>query len=210
MVGGLVSSTAVTVSLATHVRRMPEATTQAAVAIIVASGTMFARILAITGIVDPPLVPTLLVPLGAMTLVGYAYGLILYRYAGTPDSRETPISHRNPFELRAAIQFGLLFAIVIFVAKAAGTYFGDRGFYASGLLAGLTDVDAITLSMAKFHQGGLSASTAAITIALAAFTNTIVKAGIAAWIGGWDLARRVGAGLCAVLAAGALALLAIG
>lgn len=207
MVGGLVSSTAVTVSLAAHARRVPEAAAQAAVAIIVASGTMFARILAITGIVDPSLAGTLFVPLGAMTLAGYAYGLILYWNAGPPDSQEAPIAHRNPFELRSAMQFGLLYAVVIFLAKAAGAYFGDRGLYASGLLAGLTDVDAITLSMAKFHQDGLSASTASLTIALAAFTNTLVKAGIAAWVGGWALARRVGVGLCAVLAVGAVALL---
>ena len=207
LLGGLVSSTAVTISLATHARRAPAATTLAAVAIIVASGTMFARILAIVGIVDPSLAEELFVPLGTMTATGYAYALILYWYAGASPAEATPISHRNPFELRAALQFGLLYAAVIFAAKAAAMYYGDRGLYVLSLLAGTTDVDAISLSVAAFHRGGLSASTAATAITLAAFTNTTVKAGVASWIGGWGLTRRVGGGFFAVLGAGALALL---
>jgi uncharacterized membrane protein (DUF4010 family) len=63
--------------------------------------------------------------------------------------------------------------------------------------------------MARFHREGLLASTAAITITLAAITNTVVKAGIAAWLGGWQLAARVGLGLGAALAAGALLAVAL-
>jgi uncharacterized membrane protein (DUF4010 family) len=207
LLGGLVSSTAVTVSLATQVRRAPAASGPAAVAILVASGTMFVRILVIVGIVDPSLAAALFIPLGTMTAAGYAYALVFYRMAGASRGEAAPIAHRNPFELRAALQFGLLYAAVILAAKAAATYFGDRGLYLSSLLAGTTDVDAITLSVAAFHRDGLSASTAAIAITLAAFTNTIVKAGVAAWLGGWGLTRRVGGGFFAVLGAGALALL---
>lgn len=209
VLGGLVSSTAVTVSLATHARTMPASSTPATVAILVASSTMFARILVIAGIVSPPLVGGIFVPLATMTAVGYVYALVLYQQAGASRAEAAPIAHRNPFELRAALQFGLLYAVVILAAKAAGTYFGDRGFYASGLVAGLTDVDAITLSMAKFHRGGLSTLTASTTILLAAFTNTAIKCGITAWLGGWDLAGRVAAGISAILVAGALAHLLI-
>jgi len=209
ILGGLVSSTAVTVSLASRVREDPKVLSLAAVAILTASTTMFARILAIVGIVDPPLLRDLSWPLGAMTVVGYATASALYfRSCGTLPQTE-PVAHRNPFEITSALKFGLFYATVIFVAKAAQTYLGDQGLYGSGILAGTTDVDAITLSMARFHREGLPPSTATITITLAAITNTVVKAGIAAWLGGWQLAARVVLGLGAALAAGALLALAL-
>ncbi|TAJ35157.1 MAG: MgtC/SapB family protein [Nitrospirae bacterium] len=207
ILGGLVSSTAVTVSLAGRVRESPRVLTLAAVGILTASATMFVRILAIVGIIDLGLLPVLLWPLGAMAASGYGVALAFY-LSSRHDLPETqPVSHRNPFELRAALQFGLFYACVIFVAKAAHTFLGDRGLYASSVLAGTTEVDAISLSMARFHLDGLAASTAATAITLAAVTNTAVKAGLAFWLGGSGLATRVLLGLGAVLGAGGLALM---
>src|SRR5262249_57164739 len=82
----------------------------------------------------------------------------------------------NPFELRQAIEFGLLFGVVTFVAKAAQVYLGKAGLYLAGALAGLTDVDAITLSMANLGAADLaSVGPAATTIVIAAVANTLVK-----------------------------------
>ena len=206
ILGGLASSTAVTVSMATRVREAPKIAILAAVAILTASATMFARILTIVGIVDFGLLPILLWPLGVMMITGYGIALAFYLRSHDDRHEADPVSLRNPFELGSALKFGLFYATVIFIAKAAQTFLGDQGLYVSGILAGTTDVDAITLSMARFHREGLPASTAAITITLAAITNTVVKAGIAAWLGGWGLASRVTLGLGAALAAGALAL----
>ncbi len=210
VLGGLVSSTAVTVSLANRVRDVPKTTTLAAVAILTASATMFPRMLTVVGIVDPELLPVLLGPLGAMTAVGYGGALALYLRSRHDLPEAEPVSHRNPFELASALKFGLFFAVVIFVTKAAQTFLGDRGLYASSALAALTDVDAITLSVARFHREGLAASTAAVAITLAALTNSVAKAGLAAWLGGWKLAGYVSLGMAAVLLAGGLALLLAG
>jgi uncharacterized membrane protein (DUF4010 family) len=206
VLGGLVSSTAVTVSVAMRVREAPKTATLAALAILTASATMFARILVVVGIVDPPLVPALLWPMGMMTAVGYATALALYLRSGRDLPEAEPVAHRNPFELNSALKFGLFFMVVIFVSKAAQTFLGDRGLYASSVLSGTTDVDAITLSVTRFHREGLAASTAAAAITLAAVTNTVVKVGIAAWMGGRELAMPLIVGLGAALAAGCLAL----
>jgi uncharacterized membrane protein (DUF4010 family) len=206
ILGGLVSSTAVTVSMATQVRESPKIAIPAAVAILAASSTMFGRILAIVGIVDFKLLPILMWPLGVMMIAGYGIVAVIYLRSRDDRHEAEPVSHRNPFELSSALKFGLFYASVIFVAKAAQTYLGDRGLYASSILAGTTDVDSITLSVARFHREGLSATTAAVAITLAAVTNTVVKAGIAAWLGGRQLATRVVLGLGAILAAGILAL----
>ena len=206
ILGGLVSSTAVTVSMATQVREAPKIAIPAAVAILAASATMFARIMAIVGIVDLHLLPVLLWPIGAMLIAGYGFALFLYFWSRHDLHETEPVAHRNPFELGSALKFGLFYASVIFVAKAAQTFLGDRGLYALSILAGTTDVDAITLSMARFHREGLNATTAAVAITLAAVTNTVVKAGIAAWLGGRELAVRVIVGMGVTLVAGALAL----
>lgn len=206
ILGGLVSSTAVTVSMATQVREAPRIATPAAVAILTASSTMFGRILAIVGIVDFKLLPILMWPLGVMMIAGYGIAAVVYLRSRDDRHEAGPVSHRNPFELGSALKFGLFYASVIFVAKAAQTFFGDRGLYASSILAGTTDVDPITLSIARFHREGLSATTAAVAITLAAVTNTVVKAGIAAWLGGRELAVRVIVGMGVTLVAGVIAL----
>lgn len=210
ILGGLVSSMAVTLSLAPRVRGDSKIVTLAALGILTASATMFVRIMAIVGIVDFNLLPRLLWPLGMMAAVGYGVALALYLRSRHELPTAEPVSHRNPFELGSALKFGLFYAVVIFVAKAAQTVLGDQGLYATSVLAGTTDVDAITLSVARFHREGLPAATAAIAITLAAVTNTAVKAGIAAWLGGRELAAPVILGLGASLGAGWLALVLMG
>jgi uncharacterized membrane protein (DUF4010 family) len=206
ILGGLVSSTAVTVSLASRVREDPKVLPLASVAILAASSTMFVRILTVVGIVDLGLLPVLSWPVGAMAVAGYGAALALYLRTRRDLPQTEPVSLRNPFELGSALKFGLFYIAVIFVAKAAQTFLGDQGLYVFGILAGTTDVDAITLSMARFHREGLTASTAAIAITLAAITNTVVKAGISAWLGGRELGARVAVGLGVTLVAGALVL----
>ena len=84
------------------------------------------------------------------------------------------------FELGTAIKFGLLYGVILLAARAAQMYLGDAGTYASALLSGLTDVDAITLSMAELSKpgNGLSMDTAARSIVLAISANTVVKGSI--------------------------------
>ena len=209
LLGGLVSSTAVTVSLASRVRDDSKIVPLAAAVILMASATMFLRLLAVVGIVDPALLPTLVWPIATMMTAAYGAAWAFYSRTLRHLDGTATVSHRNPFELRSAMKFGALYAVVLVVAKAAQTVLGDRGLYVSAVLAGLHDVDALTLSMARFHHEGLAASTAAGAITLAALTNTAVKAGIAAWLGGSELGTRVGAGLLAVLGTGMAVLLII-
>jgi len=105
---------------------------------------------------------------------------------------------------------GLPYRIIgVRVAKAAQVYVGSTGLYASAVLAGLTDVDAITLSLVELHRGGVAGSVAVTGITLAAITNTLVKGGIAAIAGGQELGRRVGVAFALVLGSGGAALLLV-
>jgi len=207
LLGGLVSSTAVTLTYAGRGREQPALASLCAVAIIAACSVMFARVLVVVALIDRALLPAVAPALGATAAVGFLAAFLRYRTAGAEpgETGEGP-QLRNPFELRQAITFGLLYGVVLFVAKAAQLWAGTAGIYLSAVLAGLTDVDAITLSVVDMHRGGLAASTAATAITLAALTNTVVKAGVALSVGGVAVGRPVAATLGASLAAGAVAL----
>lgn len=202
LVGGLVSSTAVTLTFAGRSKETPAIASIAAVAIIAASSTMFARVLVVIGAIDRPLLAALLWPLGAMTLVGGGIAVLLFLRDRDRDLRGEEVPLRNPFELSKALQFGLVYGAVLLVARAAQHYLGSRGVYVSSVLAGITDVDAITLSIADMHKGGMDAGVANVAIVLAVTTNTLVKATLAASVGGKRLGVRVGGALGAALVAG--------
>jgi uncharacterized membrane protein (DUF4010 family) len=209
LLGGLASSTAVTLTFSGRAKESPSLVSLCAIAIMAACSTMFLRMLVIVAAVDRPLLPMLALPLGAMAVAGFASAALLYRSASkhVENGKEVPL--QNPFALAQAIKFGLIYAAVSFVAKAAQIYLGSKGVLASSVLAGLTDVDAIMLSLMDLHKEGMSAETAATGIALAATTNTLVKAGMALVLGGAALGKRVGLGLLVALAAGGLTLLVL-
>ncbi len=206
VLGGLASSTAVTLTYSGRARSEPHLAPLCAVAITAACSMMFARVLVVVGAVDRGLLGPLAPPLGAMAVVGFGASWWFYRRAlrgeAAAEAEGPGANLRNPFELRQALSFGLVYAAVLFVAKGAQTGFGSAGLYASSVLAGLTDVDAITLSVTEMHRDGLSDTAATTAIVLAAVTNTVVKGAIALWTGGAEVGRAVAATLGAALFAG--------
>ncbi|HVR18303.1 MAG TPA: DUF4010 domain-containing protein [Polyangiaceae bacterium] len=201
LIGGIVSSTAVTLTLAGRARKEPALAGSAAIAIVAACATMFARLLVVIGIVHFPLLARLALPLAAMAVTGFGLALIAALRSKKGKSAEG-VPLRNPFELRSALTFGLYYALIAFVAKAAEHYAGSSGLYASAVLAGLADVDAITLSFVELHRSGLDAAVATTGIVLAVITNTLVKVGISAVTGGKALGTQVALMLGAVIVAG--------
>ena len=208
LIGGLVSSTAVTVTLSGRAKGEPKLVPPACVAILAACSAMFARVLVVVGIADFALFPKLAAPLGAMALTSAGIAIVMVRGASGKSKTSDGVSFKNPFELKSALAFGLLYALILFIAKAASVYVGPSGLYASALVSGLADVDAITLSLTELHRAGTTSSVAVTGIVLAVATNTLVKAAIAALVGGRALGVRVLFGMLGVLAAGAIGLLA--
>jgi len=178
LLGGLVSSTAVTLSFSQRSQRDTELAKPFALAITVAWTVMFSRVLVEVAALNVALLGVLWLPMAASAAVGLAYCIYLYLSQHTDEEGEVAFS--NPFELGPAVKFGLLYAVILLVSKAAQTYLGNTGLYLSSIVAGLTDVDAITLSVAELSRtaGGLTLSTASRAIVLAAMSNTVVKGGI--------------------------------
>jgi uncharacterized membrane protein (DUF4010 family) len=209
ILGGLASSTAVTLSLSGRVKEEPRLVDSFAMAIVLASSIMFLRVLVTVAILAPALVPALAIPLGAMAGGGFIAAALLWRVSQTQAVAEAGEIHfSNPFELGSAVKFAAFFALVLLAAKAATTYFGTGATYLMGVLAGTTDVDAITLSMTRLAQtGSIGTPVAVTTILLGVASNTLVKAGMTAFAGGWAFGRRIVLVFSGLLVLGALGLL---
>jgi uncharacterized membrane protein (DUF4010 family) len=100
--------------------------------------------------------------------------------------------------------FGALYGVILLVSRVAQTQFGDGGVYVSSVLAGLTDVDAITLSMAELSQpgGDVEVGVASRAVTLAAMSNTVIKAGIVLSTGSPNLKKAMLPGFLLILEAG--------
>jgi uncharacterized membrane protein (DUF4010 family) len=188
--GGLVSSTAVTLSFSREARDNPQNTTALASGILLAWAVMFARVLVLVAVVNHALLAPLLVPLGSMGIVvGGLAALFYFRgAAGKRPASTKELEVSNPFSLSEAAKFAALFAVVLVAIKIAQESFPPSGVYAVAAVAGLTDVDAITLSMAELAKAG-TAQIAVTAIVIAALMNTAVKCGIAFVLGGASLGR---------------------
>jgi uncharacterized membrane protein (DUF4010 family) len=205
--GGVASSTAVTVSLSQRVRENGAMLWPAITAITAAAVMMFVRIGAIIAAVDRPLLKNLALPLEVMGGASAAIAAVLYFLRRDEAADGASVTFKNPFALRPALMFGLAFAVILLASHAASEKLGSGGVYASAALAGLVDLDAISLSIVSLHHGGLDAEVAARGIAIAAMVNTAVKALIAMWMGGRALGLRLALVTLSIVAAGALILL---
>ncbi len=191
LLGGLVSSTAVTMSFTQRSQKETSLARPFALAITVAWVMMFMRVLVEVAALNTALLWQMWLPMTAAGAVGLAYCVYLFFAQRTEEKGETSFS--NPFELRPALKFGLVYAAILLVARAAEMYLGNPGVYLSSIIAGLADVDAITLTMAELSgaSGGLDVETAGRAVVLAAMSNTVVKGGIVLGTGSPGLRRAV-------------------
>ncbi|HAB19698.1 MAG TPA: MgtC/SapB family protein, partial [Verrucomicrobiales bacterium] len=208
ILGGLISSTATTVTYARKAKGevASGAASLAAMVILLAAAVVFARVLVLSAATAPAQFFGLAPPLAAMLVVTSLVAVASW----WRSRRETGelASASNPTELKMALSFAALYAVVLFALAAAKHYFGERGLYAVAVLSGLTDMDAITLSTAQLAQhGDVDSRTAGRVILVASLANLMFKGGIVLSLGSRAVARRVLTGFAAALAAGVIWLL---
>lgn len=210
MAGGLVSSTAVTLSLARFSRDNPGQEKLLVAGMLAAGATMMARVLVIVGVVNV----SMLVRVGPVALAAgivLALGaILLMRSPRTAGASGHGLVVTNPFELETVLQFGALLAAITLGARLATSTAGQAGAYLLAAASGIADVDAITLSMAQLSGGKISSETGANAILIALGINTIVKAMIGWVTGGARIGRSLTVVSCLALAAGLVAWATIG
>ncbi len=203
-VGGLVSSTAVTMAMAEKSRSADQLARAAAAAAVVASSIMPLRMAVLAGAVNAGILPRLLPVVFVMSLVGLIAAWVLSRRR--PDEvDESGRQIKNPFSLIAALSFAAIYAVVLIVVRGAGTYFGAGGTYAAASLSAVADVDAVTIAFSRLGPGDPAWQMPAAAVTVAAVTNTLVKLGIGVGMGAGRFRKYVGAALGVTAAAGAAA-----
>ncbi|NRH26607.1 MgtC/SapB family protein [Pseudomonas sp. MS19] len=205
LLGGLVSSTAMTLTLA-RLHDNKRLRSILACGLLATSALMFPRILLITAAVNRELLAQLILPLGLAALVYAAGALLHFRTAGEELQGEVEPPLKNPFELAPALRFALLLVAILFMVEAGRYWLGDTGVYLVSALSGLTDVDAISLTLARSSLSDLSATVAYQGIFIAALVNSLVKALLIMLIGDRALAWRTVPIMLAGLAVGLTAL----
>jgi uncharacterized membrane protein (DUF4010 family) len=202
VLGGLVSSTAVTLTMAERSREATRLLPTLAMTVMLAWSIMYGRVLVEVLVVNRDLVGEVVLPVvvGGLILIGWAAALY-WRDTRQPDSDGASAEFANPFRLRPAIQFGLLYGVVLIGSKAASMYLGSTGVYTGALISGIADVDAITLSMAELSRNGsVEPVTAGNAIVIAAASNTLVKGAMVWFLGNPRLRRIVGPAVFATVA----------
>lgn len=208
LIGGLVSSTAVTLTYAQRSRETPALSNQLLAGILAANVIMPLRVLGVLLIVGPSLAARIAVPMLLTAGAGCLTGVVLY-LRRSKNSVGQGVDLKNPFELAPAIKFGALFAFILLLAQVAGALFGEAGLYVLSLISGLTDVDAIVLACADLvGRNEIQTLVATSMVTIAVMSNTAVKGGILVGTGARELRgiAILGFGGMLVAAAGGLAL----
>ncbi len=191
MLAGLASSTALTLQFARLNKEQGGLERLLATGILLAGATMWLRLLALVLIIHGELALRLAVPLLLLAAIVYGFAFWFWRQREEmPDGPVQPET-RNPLDLATAIKFGLLLALIGFMATLLQSKVGNSGVYLLSLVSGITDVDAITLSLSQLAQKELALEVAARGILLAGLVNSLVKGVLALVIGGRSLGRRV-------------------
>ncbi|MGQ0429454.1 MAG: MgtC/SapB family protein [Gammaproteobacteria bacterium] len=202
LLGGLISSTATTASYARRSVAAPATGAFAALVIVIASTTVFLRVLTEIAVVAPSHWRALAPPLVAM--LGACAAISAWMYWHTRQHKGEMSEQGNPADLRSATLFGLLYAVIILAIAATKDEFGERGMYAVAILSGLTDMDAITLSTSQLsNQGRLDPGAGWRLILVASMANLTFKAGMVGVLGSRELLRHVMILFGAALLAGA-------
>jgi uncharacterized membrane protein (DUF4010 family) len=199
LLSGLVSSTNATFTFARTSRLEPAVEGAVAFGAVAANAMLYPRVLIATAVLNPAVVGPLLPYLIPPALVA-AFAAT----AGVRQSRATAgadVPQRNPLQLAAALQMALLFQGVLMAVSAARGFWGTSGVFGSAAVLGLTDVDVLTVSMAREVAQSVSPSVAATAIAIGVLANTVMKLGVALVLGSRRFKVIAGSALALMLVA---------
>lgn len=190
ILGGIVSSTATTLTFSRQSSSNPTISRTATVVVALASTVVLIRITAFIFLINPELIRHLWLPMGGMFIGGM---LPIFFFWRTTRSEEAPrLESRNPAELSQALLFGLIYACVLLAVSFAQNHLGTQGVYLVSFISGITDVDAITLSNTRLSlMGELGQVQAANSILIAMLANLLFKLGVVAVVGTRQMMRGI-------------------
>ena len=228
LLGGLVSSTASTVGAARSVRAGGAHANAAAITLL-SCGILPIRLMLLVGVASKGALALLwpwLAGIGAATLLaGFISSHVRARgaidataatatttataaHCSTTLATNPPSKPQNPTQLSSAFAFAAVFVVIQIVTKATIAYAGSAALLVVAAASGITDMDAIALSVAReFEAGGMDGTLLVRATLVALAVNTLFKLGVARIMGDAKLLRAVlpGLGLALLIAAAGIA-----
>jgi uncharacterized membrane protein (DUF4010 family) len=203
LIGGLASSTVTTLSFAARSKELPQLNRMFAVAIILASSIMFPRVVLQIGVFNQQLMASIALPMLVTGGTGLLMAAFFYWRARGKTAEAQEISFENPFSLRSALTFGLVFATILVVTRLATAYLGDAWLPVVALVSGLTDADAIAFSVSNLQRSGvISLDWASFNLVLGSLSNTAMKLFLVFSLGHRELFKHCLVSFCIMGAAG--------
>lgn len=193
--GGIVSSTALSLSFSGQSKRNPAIVKPYLFAMTIASSAVFFKAIVEVAVLNAALLRVLVIPLGAMGVTGVIVALFLWAKKDTEETerevRHDIVKMQSPFSLLPALKFGLIFVLILFVSRWAVDAMGDRGVYLSSVVSSFLDADAAFISVANLAKADISQFSAVVAITIAAVMNTVVKGVIFMVLGNRKVAVRL-------------------
>ncbi|MGZ5021529.1 MAG: MgtC/SapB family protein [Chthoniobacterales bacterium] len=205
VLGGLISSTATTVSYARRTVENTNLANLATVVIVIASCVSLGRVLVEMAAVAPVAFASMAPPVAAILAVSIIIAAAIFLWQPSRDTQMP--EQKNPAELKTAFIFAAIYAVVLVAVAVAKEHFGAAGFYTVAIVSGLTDMDAITLSSARLVESGRAdPSTGWHAILIAAMSNLVFKFGTVSLLGDRSLTLRIAAVFGLILTCGGVVL----
>ncbi len=206
LLGGLASSTAITVALARYARQQPQLAEAVVASALAACGVMFFRMTFLLVVIQPALAASFVAVLLTTGAVLLALAFRRWRKATATSTGLNAIEAMPPFDLMTALIFTTFLAVTGILVPAAQQWLGNSGIYAVSMISGLADVDAIVISVARsYSDQGLSATTVLVALALATSANLLTKVGIAWSTAGHSVGKSIAGGYAIAIVFGAFA-----
>ncbi|MDP3639852.1 MAG: MgtC/SapB family protein [Nanoarchaeota archaeon] len=201
LLGGVVSSTAVTMQFARRSKKEAALSRALATGVILANGVMFLRVLLVTAVVNLALFWSLFLPIAGLIFLTALFAYFLLQKVKKNNGK---MQLRSPLTLKPAIQFALLFAVILTFVKLASVFFAAKGIYVLSFLAGSVELDAIVLSLSQLAKNGILQETAQKGVLLAVVGQLLVKSSLAYWLGGKAFRKLVVSSFALMVALGIL------
>ncbi|HET9040614.1 MAG TPA: MgtC/SapB family protein [Gemmatimonadales bacterium] len=206
LLGGLISSTAVTLQFSRRSREIPAAGRALASGVVGACTVLVLRVTVIAAVLNATVARALIPYLAPVLASGAVVFGLAYLRQEKARAAEAPEEARNPLGLWSALKMALAFQAVLVAVPFVQQWLGAPGVLASAAALGLTDVDALTYAMARLGEAPEMGALGARGIAVGILSNTVLKLAVALLVGRGDFRRVAGPGLAVLGAASGLGL----
>ncbi len=205
--GGFMSSTALTITFSQESRLYRVLSNPLAIGVIVACSTMFFRVLFEILIINSSLISGVFISMTLMGIAGFVYAFVLF-FKHRDDKHVNKLKLKSPFTLVPALKFAILYLVIVFFSKLFIILNGEKGIFILSFISGITDVDAITISLCNLAlDGSISNYVAQMGILIAAMSNTIFKGFLAYYFGSKNFFMKIMFAFGGILLIGGISML---